>query len=94
MRPDGTKLSDSHVVRRIRSVAIPPAWTDVWLSVCRGLSATAVLNCCSCSRPVMAHPRHQRVIGRRPLAGGMCCKTIFTLKTSNFDSRTSTVAQY
>ena len=31
MRPDGTKLSDSHVVRRIRSVAIPPAWTDVWI---------------------------------------------------------------
>ena len=31
VRPDGTKLSDSHVVRRIRSVAIPPAWTDVWI---------------------------------------------------------------
>jgi DNA topoisomerase I len=31
VRPDGTKLCDTHVVRRIRSVAIPPAWTDVWI---------------------------------------------------------------
>jgi DNA topoisomerase-1 len=29
--PDGTKLSDPHFVRRIRSLAIPPAWTDVWI---------------------------------------------------------------
>jgi DNA topoisomerase I len=31
VRPDGTKLSDAHAVRRIRSLAIPPAWTDVWI---------------------------------------------------------------
>jgi DNA topoisomerase I len=31
VRTDGTKLSDPHVVRRIRSLAIPPAWTDVWI---------------------------------------------------------------
>jgi DNA topoisomerase-1 len=31
VRPDGTKLSRSDVVRRIRSLAIPPAWTDVWI---------------------------------------------------------------
>ena len=31
VRPDGTKLSDPHFVRRIRSLAIPPAWTDVWI---------------------------------------------------------------
>src|SRR5207253_3184241 len=31
VRPDGTKLSDPHVVGRIRSLAIPPAWTDVWV---------------------------------------------------------------
>jgi DNA topoisomerase-1 len=30
-RPDGTRLSDAHVLRRIRSLAIPPAWTDVWI---------------------------------------------------------------
>jgi DNA topoisomerase I len=30
-RPDGTKLSDAHVVERIRSLAIPPAWTSVWI---------------------------------------------------------------
>jgi DNA topoisomerase-1 len=28
---DGTKVSDASVVRRIRSLAIPPAWTDVWI---------------------------------------------------------------
>ena len=31
VRPDGTKLSDPQVVRRIRSLAIPPAWTNVWI---------------------------------------------------------------
>ncbi|MDQ6868799.1 MAG: DNA topoisomerase IB [Pseudomonadota bacterium] len=31
VRPDGTKLFDSKVVRRIRSLAIPPAWTNVWI---------------------------------------------------------------
>jgi DNA topoisomerase-1 len=31
-RPDGTKLSDPQVVKRIRSAAIPPAWTDVRIS--------------------------------------------------------------
>jgi DNA topoisomerase I len=30
-RPDGTKLSDAHVLERIRSLAIPPAWTNVWI---------------------------------------------------------------
>ena len=30
-RPGGTKLSDPQVVKRIRSAAIPPAWTDVWI---------------------------------------------------------------
>jgi DNA topoisomerase I len=29
--PDGAKLSDPHGVKRIRSLAIPPAWTDVWI---------------------------------------------------------------
>jgi DNA topoisomerase I len=31
VRPDGAKLSDPQVVRRIRSLAIPPAWTNVWI---------------------------------------------------------------
>src|SRR6202035_1735876 len=30
-RPDSTRLSDPHVVKRIRPLAIPPAWTDVWI---------------------------------------------------------------
>jgi DNA topoisomerase I len=31
VRPDGTKLSDPQAVKRIRSLAIPPAWTNVWI---------------------------------------------------------------
>lgn len=31
LRPDGSKLSDSVVIKRIRALAIPPAWTDVWI---------------------------------------------------------------
>ena len=31
VRLDGTKLSHPDVVRRIRSLTVPPAWTDVWI---------------------------------------------------------------
>jgi DNA topoisomerase-1 len=30
-RPDGTKLTDDLIVRRIKALVIPPAWTDVWI---------------------------------------------------------------
>lgn len=30
-RPDGSRLADPRVLRRIRSLVIPPAWTDVWI---------------------------------------------------------------
>jgi DNA topoisomerase-1 len=29
--PTGARISDSRVLRRLRSIATPPAWTDVWL---------------------------------------------------------------
>ena len=29
--PDGTRLSDAATLARIKSLAIPPAWTDVWV---------------------------------------------------------------
>jgi DNA topoisomerase I len=31
LRADGSKLSDPNVLRRIKALAIPPAWTDVWI---------------------------------------------------------------
>jgi len=31
VQPDGRKLSDARVLRRIKSLAVPPAWTDVWI---------------------------------------------------------------
>lgn len=30
--PDGRKVADGETLSRIRSLAIPPAWTDVWIS--------------------------------------------------------------
>jgi DNA topoisomerase-1 len=30
-RPDGSKLIAADAVKRIKSLAIPPAWTDVWI---------------------------------------------------------------
>jgi DNA topoisomerase-1 len=30
--PDGAAVTDRDTVRRIKSLAIPPAWTDVWIS--------------------------------------------------------------
>src|SRR5689334_17413672 len=29
--PDGKSIRDAEVLRRIRALAIPPAWTDVWI---------------------------------------------------------------
>lgn len=31
IRADGSKLSESDVLKRIQALAIPPAWTDVWI---------------------------------------------------------------
>lgn len=31
LAPDGTPLADDATLARIRSLAIPPAWTDVWI---------------------------------------------------------------
>lgn len=31
VRPDGTRVRDRGTLDRIRSLAIPPAWTDVWI---------------------------------------------------------------
>jgi DNA topoisomerase I len=31
VRADGSRLSNAEAVKRIRSLAIPPAWTDVWI---------------------------------------------------------------
>lgn len=32
IRPDGSTVKDDRALDRIRSLAIPPAWTDVWIS--------------------------------------------------------------
>src|SRR5690349_8805820 len=29
--PDGARITDEDELRRIRSIAVPPAWTDVWI---------------------------------------------------------------
>ncbi|GAA2870760.1 DNA topoisomerase IB [Microbacterium arabinogalactanolyticum] len=30
--PDGTRITDAALLERLRAMAIPPAWTDVWVS--------------------------------------------------------------
>jgi DNA topoisomerase I len=30
-RPDGSEVRAAHILKRIRVLAIPPAWTDVWI---------------------------------------------------------------
>lgn len=32
LRPDGTRVEDAETLERIRGLAIPPAWRDVWIS--------------------------------------------------------------
>jgi DNA topoisomerase-1 len=32
LRADGSKLSEPPLLRRLKALAIPPAWTDVWIS--------------------------------------------------------------
>src|ERR1041384_6291514 len=29
--PDGSRLTEGNVLKRIKALAIPPAWTDVWI---------------------------------------------------------------
>ena len=31
LHPDGSKLSEPNVLRRIKALAVPPAWVDVWI---------------------------------------------------------------
>jgi DNA topoisomerase-1 len=33
LRPDGSPVQDEPTLRRIRSLVIPPAWTDVWIAI-------------------------------------------------------------
>lgn len=30
-QPNGSRITDRYVIKRIRKLAIPPAWTDVWI---------------------------------------------------------------
>jgi DNA topoisomerase-1 len=32
-RPDGTRVADAQTLARIRTLAIPPAWTEVWIAL-------------------------------------------------------------
>ena len=31
VRPDGARMSDSAMLKRIKALAVPPAWTEVWI---------------------------------------------------------------
>jgi DNA topoisomerase-1 len=32
LRPNGARLTDGEAIRRLKSLAVPPAWTEVWIS--------------------------------------------------------------
>jgi DNA topoisomerase-1 len=31
LRPNGARIADSETIRRLKSLAVPPAWTEVWI---------------------------------------------------------------
>ena len=39
-RVDGSRLSEPDLFRRIKALAVPPAWTDVWPRLIRLLNIT------------------------------------------------------
>ncbi|HEV7167865.1 MAG TPA: DNA topoisomerase IB [Micrococcaceae bacterium] len=64
LQPDGTRLTDPEVRRRIESLAIPPAWKDVWISPAANghIQATGVDD--AGRRQYLYHPRWRELKDR------------------------------
>ena len=60
-RPDGTEIRASQILNRIRALAIPPAWTDVWISPDRGGHIQATGRDQKGRKQYRYHPRWQAV---------------------------------
>jgi DNA topoisomerase I len=60
-RVDGTLLSETDVLKRIKSLAIPPAWTDVWICPFRDGHIQATGRDAKARKQYRYHPRFREV---------------------------------
>jgi DNA topoisomerase I len=60
-RADSSRLAETDVLRRIRSLAIPPAWTDVWICPFAGGHIQATGRDAKGRKQYRYHPRFREV---------------------------------
>ena len=61
IRPDGTQLDDEKELERIRKLAIPPAWIDVWICPYPNGHLLATGRDAKCRKQYRYHPRWRAV---------------------------------
>jgi DNA topoisomerase-1 len=60
-KPDGTVVAEPDALRRIRSLAIPPAWTDVWICPTANGHIQATGRDAKGRKQYLYHPRFREV---------------------------------
>lgn len=61
LNPDGSKVADETVLARIKSLVIPPAWTDVWISPSAGAHIQAVGRDARGRKQYRYHPEYRKI---------------------------------
>jgi DNA topoisomerase-1 len=61
LKPDGTVVAEPDALRRIRSLAIPPAWTDVWISSTANGHIQATGRDAKGRKQYLYHPRFREI---------------------------------
>lgn len=61
LRPDGAALEDEETLRRIRSLVIPPAWTQVWICPSRDGHIQATGRDAKGRKQYRYHPRFRQI---------------------------------
>ncbi|HEY1365083.1 MAG TPA: DNA topoisomerase IB [Xanthobacteraceae bacterium] len=61
LRADGSRLTDPAMIRRIKALAIPPAWTDVWICPFSGGHIQATGRDARARKQYRYHPRFREV---------------------------------
>jgi DNA topoisomerase-1 len=61
MRADGSKLTEKDVLKRIMALAIPPAWTEVWICPFADGHIQATGRDAKCRKQYRYHPRFREV---------------------------------
>jgi DNA topoisomerase I len=61
LRPDGRPIRDLDTLRRMKALAIPPAWTDVWICADPDGHLQAVGRDAKCRKQYRYHPRWREV---------------------------------